>query len=196
VKRDDPPAAPPDERKLLSRHLGGDAYAFADLVSLLRAEIYTYLVRSGFDPSVRDDLFQEIFLTIHRNASKYDSSYPLRPWVFTIVVNTVRTHLRKVKASKLVYEAQTADRRAEQDSAEDFQIAAETRAWIEEELKKLPAEQREVMLLCCIKGLEQKDVAHAAKMPVNTVKTHLRRARIALTKSLMLRRAKIKCEVL
>ncbi len=195
MKEGKPPQAEQDERKLIARHLNGHAQAFAELVSLLRVEIYSYLARSGFDRSVRDDLFQEIFLKIHRNASKYDPSYPLRPWVFTIVVNTVRTHLRRIKSDKVSLDAEVSERLSEQSSAEELQIGRETKNWIEAEIRKLPLEQREIVLLCCVKGLEQKDVAQAVNIPVNTVKTHLRRARISLTKSLIARRAKMKREV-
>ena len=60
-----------DERELLLRHLGGEPGAFADLVSRYRAPVYSYLLRCGVAEPDRDDLFQEIFIRIHRSASRY-----------------------------------------------------------------------------------------------------------------------------
>ena len=50
-------------------------------------------------------------------------------------------------------------------------------------------------MLCCIEQLPQDDVAATLGMPVNTVKTHLRRARIALAQALARRRAVLRREV-
>ena len=62
--------------------------------------------------------------------------------------------------------------------------ARETLAWLEEALAVLPAVQREVVLSTTVLGLRQEDVAQALNMPLNTVKTHLRRARLALAQGL------------
>ena len=48
----------------------------------------------------------------------------------------------------------------------------------------LPLAQREVLVLTAIGGLHQQEVAEALDLPLNTVKTHLRRARLALAKAL------------
>ena len=59
------------------------------LVSRYRAAVYSYLVRCGVAEADRDDLFQEIFIRIHRAASRYRPDCPLHPWLFTIVANAV-----------------------------------------------------------------------------------------------------------
>ena len=79
-----------DCRDLLVGHRNGNSEAFGELVSRYRAPIYSYLVRSGIRESQRDDVFQEVFVKIHSSCARYDESLPLTPWVFTIVVNTVR----------------------------------------------------------------------------------------------------------
>ncbi len=48
----------------------------------------------------------------------------------------------------------------------------------------LPPMQREVLLLTAVVGLRQLDVAQSLNLPLNTVKTHLRRARLALAAGL------------
>ena len=68
-------------------------------------------------------------------------------------------------------------------------IARQTAAWLEGEIRKLPLVQREVLVLACIESLPQKDVAGILGLPLNTVKTHLRRARLALVSRLAQRNA-------
>jgi len=48
---------------------------------------------------------------------------------------------------------------------------------------KLPLEQREALILCAVDGLELADAAEALDVSVDTVKTRLRRARLALVEA-------------
>jgi DNA-directed RNA polymerase specialized sigma24 family protein len=52
--------------------------------------------------------------------------------------------------------------------------------------------QRQVLVLACIESLAQKDIAEALRIPINTVKTHLRRARLTLVRKLARRNAVVK----
>ena len=56
--------------------------------------IGAYLVRAGVAEADRDDLFQAVFLRVHKAAGSYQPSRPLAPWLFTIVANVVRNHFR------------------------------------------------------------------------------------------------------
>ena len=103
---------PSDERELLLRHRDGDPSAFPRLVARYRAPVYSYLVRCGVRESDRDDVFQDIFIKVHRAAAQFQSERPLHPWLFTIVANTVRTHHRKQRVKELVF---TESRREVQD---------------------------------------------------------------------------------
>ena len=58
--------------------------------------------------------------------------------------------------------------------------ARETVAWLEEAMARLPFAQREVLVMTTILGLQQQEVAETLDLPVNTVKTNLRRARLTL----------------
>ena len=57
-------------------------------------------------------------------------------------------------------------------------------AWLEHAIAGLPDAQREVLVMSTIAGPKQQEVAEALGLPLNTVKTHLRRARLALAKAL------------
>jgi RNA polymerase sigma-70 factor (ECF subfamily) len=183
------------ERELLLRHREGDPDAFAVLVEEYRAPVYSYLIRCGVEPEDRDDLFQEIFLRVHRAASSYEAHRPVHPWIFTIVSNTIRTHLRQRRVRELVT-APSLDATApnelliheavdESPDSERLIAARETLSLVEREIHRLSVVQREVVLLVAVERMAQKDAAKILGMPVNTVKTHLRRARLALAAGLV-----------
>jgi RNA polymerase sigma factor (sigma-70 family) len=185
-----------DENELVVRHRSGDADAFAELVARYRGPVYSYLVRCGVDEAARDDLFQDVFTHIHRAAATYQPERPVKPWVFTIVANIVRSYYRKARVREVVH--LVPDLAQADDAVPDgYQLAAarETAAWIEQALTALPFSQREVVVLCCIEQLPQDEVAATLGMPVSTVKTHLRRARMALAQALARRRAAQQREV-
>jgi RNA polymerase sigma-70 factor (ECF subfamily) len=174
-----------EERQLLVRHCSGDPDAFAELVTRYRAPVYGYLVRVGVEPHVRDDLFQEIFLRIHRAAATYRADCPLHPWVFTIVANTVRSHYRKLRVRHLVFpESTPPESESSQPDGCEVAEARETAVRLEAALGRLPGAQREVVLLCCIENLSQREVGEILGIPVGTVKTRLARGRASLAATL------------
>ncbi len=177
-----------EERTWLTRHCRGDASAFPALLEAYRRPVFGYLVRSGVAEADRDDIFQSIFLKIHAAAESYDPTRPLGPWLFTIVANTVRNHFRaQAVPITTVPRDDPLDPLDPPDpnpGPEHIAEARETIAWLEEALLALPPVQREVLLLVTIVGLRQRDAANALNLPLNTVKTHLRRARLALAAGL------------
>jgi RNA polymerase sigma factor (sigma-70 family) len=184
-----------EEGQLLVRHRRGDADAFAELVTRYRRPVYSYLVRCGVEEAARDDLFQDVFTRIHRAAATYQPERPMKPWVFAIVANTVRSHYRKTRGREIVVSAPDPELSDSAPDSHQLVEARETAAWIERAVAALPFSQREVVVLCCIEQLPQDDVAATLGMPVNTVKTHLRRARIALAQALARRQAVLRREV-
>lgn len=168
-------------RQWLPQHCAGDKQAFPQLLQWLRQPVYNYLVRCGIGAASRDDLFQDIFLKIHAAAATYQPSRPLKPWVFTIAANTVRNHFRAENKRPTVPINNELDIHA--DPAPDTErraAASETASWLEQAIAGLPLAQREVLVLVTHQELPLKTVADILQIPLNTVKTHLRRARLAL----------------
>jgi len=171
-----------DNRQLLARHVDGDPTAFAKLINLFKTPVYSYLTRCGVEQNTRDDLFQEIFLKIHSAASYYQPDRPLKPWIYTIVANTVRSFYRKQRIQRIVYKEDPPDQPVEGPGAEEYIEAKETAQWLESSILKLPFQQREALLMCSISKMDQKSAASALGTPLNTFKTNLRRARLTLAK--------------
>jgi RNA polymerase sigma-70 factor (ECF subfamily) len=191
---------PISDRALFERYRRGERECFAQLVHAWRTRVYGYLTRCGVPASDRDDLFQEVFLRVHRAAGPKDAAPvdptddahavlpehgSLVPWVMTITVHVARSHFRKVGVRSVV----ALDDRVGEDTASparapDQEIAGrETAAWIERAVLALPLEQREALVLCAIEGMEVAEAARALGAPLDTVKTRLRRARLALAEA-------------
>ncbi len=172
------PKPPEGEAEAIARAAAGDPGAFRVLLSAHKDAVYGYLCRCGFDAALREDLAQEVFVKVHAGLPSYRPERPLRAWIITIAANTVRSHLRRRRPPT----TGEVDRLIEGGAPDAFAttVGHETAALLDQALATLPMVQREVVLLCCVEMLPQEQVAQALDMPVNTVKTHLRRARIAL----------------
>lgn len=198
---DDPGAAPQGppaacaDGGLLLRHLQGDETAFPRLVQSWSGPLFSYLARSGIPAWEREDLFQDVFVKVHRAATSFDPARTFKPWLFAIAVNTVRNHLRAQSRAVFVDGDPAATERDPAPSVEAVLEAQETARFLEAQVEKLPLAQREVVLLCCVERISQAEVAEALDMPVNTVKTQLRRARLALAKGLASRGSRLDREV-
>lgn len=178
------------ERGWLARHCYGDKEAFPRLLEHYRRPVYNYLARCGLDTASRDDLFQDIFLKIHASADSYQSSQPLRPWIFTIAANAVRNYWRKTNAMLRVVSDEPLAQHANPGPGTDGAAETEqTLDWLPEAIARLPLAHREVLILVAIEGLPQQEAAAILDMPLNSVKTNLRRARLALLQELRRRDA-------
>lgn len=178
-----------DERTWLARHQQGDRDAFAELMHAYQAPVYGYLVRCGVPPASRDDVFQEIFVKIHLAAASYQPRRALRPWLFTIAANTVRNHLRDEGLRRGAGDVEADSRPSGEHGPQALAEIGETLAWLEQALPCLPFEQREVLLLESVGGLRLQDIATVLGIPLSTVKTRVRRARMGLAKGLAEHRA-------
>lgn len=154
------------------------------LVGEFRARVFGYLTRCGVPLADRDDLFQEVFLRVHRSDAAQREGAPA-PWIMAITVNVVRSHFRKASVrSVIVLEGHSEERVASEDAGPERALSAkQTASWLEAAMLKLPLEQREALILCAVDGLEMSDAAAALDVPVDTVKTRLRRARLALVEA-------------
>ncbi len=169
-----------EDRLLLQRHMRGDPQAFDLLLERLGGPVWSLICRSGVRGPDREDLYQEVFVKVHRAAASYQPDRPLTPWVFAITINTVRSWHRQRQVRTLLHLPQAPERPAKGPSSQQLVEARESAHWLDARIASLPAQQREILLLCSVEGLPQKDAADLLDLPVNTVKTHLRRARLTL----------------
>lgn len=183
------------EHVLLQRHNDGDATAFGELVELYRRPVYAYLARVGVPVSARDDVAQDVFFKLHKAAPSYVPERQLRAFVFTVVANSARSYARKRRVWGRFFESvSVAQEPAVRLSDAVADAVANTEAqqmlqWLDSAVQKLSPAQRDVILLHAVAQLDHHEIAQALRIPLNTVKTHLRRARVELAKMLVRRRS-------
>jgi RNA polymerase sigma-70 factor (ECF subfamily) len=193
------PEVPVSDRELLERHLRGDRDAFPELMRTYGNSVFGYLARCGVPAVDREDVFQEVFCKVHRALGRGLPDGPVRPWLFAITVNAARDSFRRKRVRAVVRPDERAGEGAPEETPPDQpDRAAEAREmalWMQDEVAKLSLDQREVLVLCGVQGMTLEEAALAVDAPVNTVKTRLRRARLALAEAMKRRRLVAEREV-
>jgi len=83
------------DEELMSSYRLGEGRAFEVLYRRYSSKIYGFIVKRVGKGAVADDIFQEVFLRLHRFRGRYNETLPFLPWVFTITRNTLIDHERK-----------------------------------------------------------------------------------------------------
>ncbi len=153
-----------DDETLIGRYArSGDAAAFDQLYKRYEARLWRYLERNVGHQGTSDELLQEIWFTVARNATSLESIPRFRAQLFTLAHDRMADALRARAAAggRPV---------AAHDSA-----SALIRAFGE-----LPAEQRDTYLLQAEGDLSLGDIAEITETTVDTVEGRLRLARLKL----------------
>jgi RNA polymerase sigma-70 factor, ECF subfamily len=165
---------------------GGD---FEQLAMPLFDSLYNFARWLTRDQTEAEDLVQETFAKALRGFSSFTPGTDFRAWMFRILRNTFltsRTGLRaKLTQSLEEDEAEGEAVAVTWETPESFALASATRDALQAALERLPAEYREVVLLCDVEEMKYKDIAEVLSIPIGTVMSRIARARKLLRQSLV-----------
>ena len=172
---------------LMQAHRHGDPFALSRLLEMYKADLWGFLVNrlpSNFDA---DDLYQDICMKVLRHVNELREPDRFRSWLFSIAMNTVRSHYRRKPIA--TFDPQTLlNDPGLTSAAPTAQFALEQRErrrQLKHCLDRLPERDREVLLLDVMAELPQQDIATQMELNLNTVKTILRRTKIKLARMMV-----------
>lgn len=154
-----------------------DADALEALYDRYGRAAYSLARRILTDGTLAQDVVQEVFLSLWRDARRFDAG---RGTVATYLLSM--THHRAVDAvrreenlrrSRTTDEALELEPDPKANSVEDEVESAERRAEVRAALAVLPPAQREALLLAYFGGYTQREVAALVGVPLGTVKTRM-----------------------
>jgi RNA polymerase sigma-70 factor (ECF subfamily) len=180
-----PPPSVDADGLLVQRAVAGDALAFEVLVVKYQRRVAATIRALVRDVRVTEELTQEVFIRVHGALADFSVDGSFRAWILTIARNVASSYLRSGQN-------RMDDRPVELDvgpaevlmphagSAEDEVAARQLFALIDETIAGLPPAQKTALLMREIDDLDYRAIAAALGMPVNTVKSHIFRAREAV----------------
>jgi RNA polymerase sigma-70 factor (ECF subfamily) len=167
----------PPEATLPERLIHKDVKAFEQLYDLHSRTVYSLVRRIIQQSSTAEEVVQDVFLQLWRNAAQYDSEKgPFVPWLLTLARNRALDHLR-LKSER---------QRRREDLTEVMPPLAIAPGYEEILDQKRRAErvqalmgslhprQKQAIELAYFEGLSHSEIAEALKEPLGTVKSWIR----------------------
>lgn len=164
----------------------GSREALAELFARYRDAIYGFFRRRLSQNERAEELAQETFLAVLKGVQRYEPRATFRSYLYGIAFNLLAAERRKSPAGES-YRERPLKGTPELATADpvDPVDCVETGLWVREALEKLDATAREVLLLREYEQLSYAEIAGLLRLPVNTVRSRLFRARMALKELLV-----------
>lgn len=192
-----PPASEDtSDEDLMHAFAAGDAAAFETLYDRHALPVWRFVQRSVQNAALADDLVQDVWFTLARQAPKYEASARFRTWLFTLAQHRMVDHWRQDKyrgKHHTSFDAETEEGislaetlAAESGFGPERQLTSREQAQaLLDALAALPAPQREAFLLQAEGGLSVAEIASTMGVTAETAKSRLRYARARLRETLV-----------
>ena len=174
------------DQELLTRIASGERDAFAMLFARRQGDVYRFALHMTASPSVAEDVTQEVFLAVMRDAARYDRNRaPVRVWLFGIARNHVR---RRADQDRQMQPLDSIGKDGEPPAGDVDPLGDLTRAeriaTLREAVLTLPIGYREAIVLCDLQEMSYEDAATTLGCAIGTVRSRLHRGRALLAAKL------------
>jgi RNA polymerase sigma-70 factor (ECF subfamily) len=183
---------------LVRRAQAGDREALSELIRSQQTYVYSIAMSLMHNPADAADMTQEAFVRLMRSLGTYRAETRFTTWLYRLVTNICLDGLRRrgrpvdsldePASSYSGDDAQTAgERLADSDrwtQPEEEVTLRESAAEVREALNRLPAAQRLALTLYYFEDMRYEDIAETMGLPLNTVKSHIRRGKERLALAL------------
>lgn len=168
------------DEELMLDHQGGQSAALAELYSRYRDALFGFFRRRLESRARAEELTQECFVALIRNVRRYEPRASFRSYLYGIAMNLVMAERRKGGRESA---AGGNDWNGE-SIGPPVEGNSETRVWVREALGALESDDREILMLREYEELSYQEIAGLLRVPVNTVRSRLFRARTAMREKL------------
>jgi RNA polymerase sigma-70 factor (ECF subfamily) len=175
------------DRAALERMAAGELNALEVLYDRYRTMAYSIAYRITSDPTLAEDVVQDAFLGVWRNAARYvEGRGSVKTWLLSIVHHRAIDAVRRRRPTTELPEREEAPPAALTMPDVWAEVAgALDRAEIQAALGTLSDVQREALELAYFGGLTQVEIAERTGTPLGTVKSRIRLGLLALRTALV-----------
>jgi RNA polymerase sigma-70 factor (ECF subfamily) len=174
--------------ELLTQYIEGEEAAFSEIVSRYKNGLYAFLRMFLNRRELVEDVFQETFLQLFNSRESFDTSRPLRPWLFTIAANKAKDALRKWQRKNAIPIGTMTDSEdmsfddmlnsVTSDSTKPYEELQkdETALRVRQIIADMPGNLREILVFAYFNRFSYKQMAEILSIPIGTVKSRLHTA--------------------
>jgi RNA polymerase sigma-70 factor (ECF subfamily) len=167
---------------ILARAREGDIEAFEQVYKAASSFVYNVALKITRNSADAEEVTQDVFMKIYHNLKDFQFRSAFKTWVYRITVNTAINYYRKSikKDSDRVDFDSTVGTVASGTSTVEDIIQNDNARRLDTLLNILNPDFKACLVLRELEGLSYQEIAAVLKIPVNTVRSRLKRARQAL----------------
>jgi RNA polymerase sigma-70 factor (ECF subfamily) len=170
----------PDQNSEVLRARAGDRAAYAALVRRYQDRVHRFILRMVGSREEAMDLTQEAFIKAWQALPDWRPEAQFHTWLFRIASNTAMDALRRRRTVEWIALDDQFDRAADTPDPQAQLESKQRLKAMDAAIARLPAEQREAILLREVEDLSYAEIAAATGANEGTVKSRLARARASL----------------
>lgn len=184
------PLVDDDDLVLVERLRAGDESAFAELVRRYQPRLLRLARSTVGSTAVAEEACQDTWLAVVRGVDRFEGRSSFRTWLFRILLNRARSLAgREQRAGRATAAgAERFDRQGHwveppapwADRVEERLVAEQLAHRVRELLPSLPEQQRQVVILRDVEGLDSADVASLLGLSAGNQRVLLHRGRARL----------------
>lgn len=175
-----------NEKEIIQAAKTGDLVSFEKILFKYERRIWSYIYRLVGKRHDAEDLTQETFIKLYKNIGNVDMGKNFKSWLYRIATNTVYDWLRRKRSTPLFLDVEDPALQLETiESIDPYYYIDKTRD-IETALMKVKPVYKTVLTLFYRENLTYEEIAEILNVPINTIKTYLRRAKQSLREFLEL----------
>jgi RNA polymerase sigma-70 factor (ECF subfamily) len=181
------------DRLWITQTLAGEPYAFAHLIDKYKDQLFSLTCRVLKNRSQGEDILQDSFLQAYRNLKGFRYEARFSTWIYAIVLNRLRNHLRRnkiVQWSSLDAPVKTQDDeyipevQHQESSIEKIVESKLDVEAVQRIVATFPVTFQSIFILHYFQNMSLQEVSEKVGKPLGTVKVYLHRARKLLYKQL------------
>jgi RNA polymerase sigma-70 factor (ECF subfamily) len=188
------------DEQLMARLAGGSNAAFEELLARYETPMLTFCYAFMRDRDAAEDLAQETFMRVFRNASRYQPVAKFTTWLYKIAANLCINELKKrgLRQNRSLDEPAGSDPDGSRvieriASPEGSPLSAaedhEAQMLIDKAISHLPEDQRTTLVMVEYHHMPYQDIAEVLGVTVSAIKMRVKRARETLREALKILQA-------
>ena len=142
--------------------------------------LYNFACWLTADTAAAEDLVQETYMKALRGFSGFQQGTNFRAWIYRILRNSFLTSQTGLRIAASIDDEEMPHQPSTEITPESLLLARVEQDNIRRALEQLPANFREVILLCDLEEMTYQEVAQTLAIPIGTVMSRLARARKAM----------------
>ena len=159
-------------KKLVEKAMAGNKEAFAEIIEILKIDLYKIAkVRLKNEDDVLD-VIQETIISAYKSIQTLNAPENFKKWIIKILINKCNDNYYQKKNYMIPFEEISESFFADEKRYEDLEI--------EDILKHLNEDEKLIITLYYLEDYKSKEIAWILDMNENTVKTKINRSRTKL----------------